>query len=90
MDWFRELIAAGVPCGPINTVDDGIAYAEELGLDPVVNVGAGDAAVPSVRNPITFSSTPVRYDLPPPTLNEQGAEIRRWLAQPSRPGGDGS
>ncbi len=88
MDWFHELIAAGVPCGPINTVDAGIAYAEELGLDPVVNVGAGDTAVPSVRNPITFSSTPVRYDLPPPTLDEQGAEIRRWLAQPPGPGGD--
>ena len=38
-EWFRELIAAGVPCGPINTVDDGVAFAEELGLDPVVRPG---------------------------------------------------
>ena len=50
----RDIIAAGVPCGPINTVDGGVAFAESIGLDPVVLVGEGDAAVPSVRNPITL------------------------------------
>jgi crotonobetainyl-CoA:carnitine CoA-transferase CaiB-like acyl-CoA transferase len=79
LDWFREIIAAGVPCGPINTVDGGVAFAEEVGLDPVVTVGEGAAAVPSVRNPITFSETPADYRLPPPSLDEHGEEIRRWL-----------
>jgi crotonobetainyl-CoA:carnitine CoA-transferase CaiB-like acyl-CoA transferase len=82
MDWFRELISAGVPCGPINTIDQGVAFADEVGLDPVVDVGQGDAAVPSARNPITFSETPASYRLPPPALDEHGAEIRRWLAKP--------
>ena len=49
MDWFREIIAAGVPCGPINTVDQGVAFAEEVGLDPVVVVGEGTSAIPTVR-----------------------------------------
>jgi crotonobetainyl-CoA:carnitine CoA-transferase CaiB-like acyl-CoA transferase len=80
-DWFREISAAGVPCGPINTVDGGVAFAEEIGLDPVVSVGQGAEAVPSVRNPITFSETPAEYRLPPPTLDEHGAEIRRWLSE---------
>src|SRR3954454_6313547 len=81
MDWFREIIAAGVPCGPINTVDQGVAFAEEIGLEPVVVVGDGRAAVPSVRNPITFSESTPEYRLPPPTLDEHGEEIRRWLAE---------
>jgi crotonobetainyl-CoA:carnitine CoA-transferase CaiB-like acyl-CoA transferase len=81
LDWFREIIGAGVPCGPINTVDQGVAFAEEVGLDPVVVVGEGDAAVPSVRHPITFSETPAGYRLPPPTLDEHGSEIRGWLGE---------
>ncbi|MDQ1662523.1 MAG: hypothetical protein QOJ68_2503 [Blastococcus sp.] len=83
LDWFRDIIAAGVPCGPINTIDQGVAFAEEVGLDPVVKVGKGAAAVPSVRNPITFSATPPQYRLPPPTLDQHGEELRRWLAAPA-------
>jgi crotonobetainyl-CoA:carnitine CoA-transferase CaiB-like acyl-CoA transferase len=74
-EWFRDLIAAGVPCAPINTIDGGVALAEELGLEPVITVGG----VPGVRNPITFSGTPARYELPPPGLDEHGEEIRKWL-----------
>ena len=74
-EWFRELLAAGVPCAPINTIDGGVALATELGLDPVVDVGG----VPGIRNPITFSDTPAGYALPPPGLDEHGEEIRAWL-----------
>ena len=83
-DWFHAIIGGGVPCGPINTVDQGVAFAEEVGLAPVVTAGEGAAAMPSVRNPITFSATPPDYRLPPPALDEHGAEIRRWLSAPPR------
>jgi len=82
MEWFREIIAAGVPCGPINDVSQGVAFATEIGLEPVVEVGEGEAMVPSVRHPITFSETPADYRLPPPGLDEHGAEIRGWLSEP--------
>jgi crotonobetainyl-CoA:carnitine CoA-transferase CaiB-like acyl-CoA transferase len=59
-----------------------VAFAERIGLDPVVTVGEGGAGVPSVRNPITFSETPADYRLPPPGLDEHGAAIRDWLAAP--------
>jgi crotonobetainyl-CoA:carnitine CoA-transferase CaiB-like acyl-CoA transferase len=80
MDWFRDLLSAGVACGPINTVEEGVAFAEQLGLDPVVQVGDDGAAMPTVRNPITFSHSPARYELPPPDLDEHGAELRAWLS----------
>jgi crotonobetainyl-CoA:carnitine CoA-transferase CaiB-like acyl-CoA transferase len=81
MEWFEAIISVGVPCGPINTVDGGVGFAQDIGLDPVVVVGDGADAVPSVRNPITFSRTPVRYDRPPPRLDEHGDEIRAWLRE---------
>jgi crotonobetainyl-CoA:carnitine CoA-transferase CaiB-like acyl-CoA transferase len=76
LEWFRDIIAAGVPCGPINTVDAGVAFAEDIGLDPVVTVGD----IPTVRNPITFSGSAASYRLPPPELDEHGAELRKWLS----------
>jgi len=81
-EWFDELTLAGVACGPINTIDDGVALAERLGLKPVVQVGTGDAAIPMVRNPIDFSLTPARYLSPPPALGQDAAEIRQWLSRP--------
>ena len=42
-EWFEMLVDAGVPCGPINTIDGGFAMAEEFALDPVVEVGGGGA-----------------------------------------------
>jgi crotonobetainyl-CoA:carnitine CoA-transferase CaiB-like acyl-CoA transferase len=79
VEWFDLLVAAGVPCGPINTIDGGFAMAERFELDPVVTVGDGDRAVPTTRHPIRFSRTPVSYALPPPELDEHGEEIRKWL-----------
>jgi crotonobetainyl-CoA:carnitine CoA-transferase CaiB-like acyl-CoA transferase len=76
-EWFRDLLAAGVPSAPINTIDGGVALAQELGLDPVVTV----EGTPGIRNPITLSSTPAGYRLPPPGLDEHGEEIRAWLME---------
>ena len=85
-DWFVILTDAGLPCGPINTVRDGVELAESLGLEPVVQIGAD--RVPSVRNPIQMSATPPDYRYPPPGLDEHGPDIRRWLGAPRR-GTDG-
>jgi crotonobetainyl-CoA:carnitine CoA-transferase CaiB-like acyl-CoA transferase len=82
MEWFRDLLAAGVACGPINTVEEGVAFAEQIGLDPVVRVGDDATAVPSIRNPVTFSESPTGYRLPPPDLDEHGKELRAWLSSP--------
>ena len=83
-EWFQQLSAAGVPCGPINTIEGGVKLARELGLDPVVEVGAGDDALPMIRHPISFSLTPPRHRLPPPALGQDNEQIRVWLSQADR------
>jgi crotonobetainyl-CoA:carnitine CoA-transferase CaiB-like acyl-CoA transferase len=79
VEWFDLLVEAGVPSGPINTIDGGFAMAERFELDPIVEVGEGDRAIPTTRHPIRFSETPVSYSLPPPELDEHGEELRKWL-----------
>ncbi|MFG1945905.1 CaiB/BaiF CoA transferase family protein [Nonomuraea sp. NPDC048826] len=81
VEWFDLLVEAGVPSGPINTVDGGFAMAERFGLDPVVEVGEGERAVPTTRHPIRFSESALTYELPPPELDEHGAELRAWLSK---------
>ncbi len=51
-EWFDALIAVGVPCGPINTVDKGIAFAEKIGLEPIVTAGSGRRTRPTMRHPV--------------------------------------
>ncbi len=77
---FVELNERGVPAGPINTIGQGVELAESLGLEPRVTVGEAGRAVDTVRNPVTFHRSRLRYDLPPPELGEHSDEIRQWLA----------
>jgi crotonobetainyl-CoA:carnitine CoA-transferase CaiB-like acyl-CoA transferase len=82
VEWFDLLVEAGVPSGPINTIDGGFAMAERFGLDPVVDAGSGERAVPTTRHPVLFSESGIAYRLPPPDLDEHGEQLRAWLAAP--------
>lgn len=85
--WATRLMDAGVPAGTIGTVADGFALAERFGLEPRVPVAGG---TDQIRSPLRFSRTPVgRYERPP-QLDEQGDEIRRWLATGTDPTGHSS
>jgi crotonobetainyl-CoA:carnitine CoA-transferase CaiB-like acyl-CoA transferase len=81
-DLFVALNRAGVPCGPINSIAEGVQLAERLGLDPIVAVGG---EIDAIRNPITFGGSELRYDRSPPTLGEHSDEIREWLSAPPGP-----
>jgi crotonobetainyl-CoA:carnitine CoA-transferase CaiB-like acyl-CoA transferase len=73
--WVERLGAAGVPAGPINDVGAAFAFAEDLGLEPAVEVDG----VRTVRSPMTLSATPAAVRRRPPRLGEHDAQIRAWL-----------
>lgn len=73
--WFQQLMAVGVPCGPINDIAGGIALGETLGLRPLVAVGGE----PQIASPFRLMATPVCYHRPPPRQGADGEEVRRWL-----------
>jgi crotonobetainyl-CoA:carnitine CoA-transferase CaiB-like acyl-CoA transferase len=75
-EWVARLGEAGVPAGPINDIGEAFAFAEDLGLEPWVEVDG----VRTVRPAVTLGTTPAAVRRRPPRLGEHDAEIRAWLA----------
>ncbi|WP_217241013.1 CaiB/BaiF CoA-transferase family protein [Streptomyces sp. AC555_RSS877] len=87
--WSAVLLAAGVPAGPVNTLDEAFAFAHKLGLPGIVDIPAarsdgqdGTQGVPfrQVASPIALSGTPAQYRLPPPRLGQHTTEILHRLS----------
>jgi len=75
-DWVGALEAAGVPCGPINTLAQAYAepQAEARGMKVKLrHPVAGEVTV--AGSPMKFSATPVRPELAPPTLGQHVDEV---------------
>lgn len=81
-EWFHALQAEGIPCSPILGIDEGVEFAANLGLNPVVATGEGDETVPTIKHPVTFSRTAARYDKAPPALDRDRESVLQWLANP--------
>jgi crotonobetainyl-CoA:carnitine CoA-transferase CaiB-like acyl-CoA transferase len=79
-DWLAALEPTGVPCGPINDMqqvfDNPQVQHRKVRVD-VPHPLSGTA--PTVANPIKFSATPIEYKHAPPTLGQHTDEILHTL-----------
>ena len=77
-DWIAKLEEAGVPCGPIQTIDQVFAHPQVIARDIWKNIPhpAGGSS-PTTASPMGFSATPVQYGRPAPMLGEHSEEILR-------------
>ncbi len=74
--WQSAFDAAGIPCGPINTIAEAFASEQVEARDLRVRLAHPTAGhVDTVANPIKFSHTPLTYDAPPPMLGAQTASV---------------
>jgi crotonobetainyl-CoA:carnitine CoA-transferase CaiB-like acyl-CoA transferase len=77
-EWVEGLAALGVPCGPVNTIDqvfeDPQVRAHGMRID-VPHPTAAAGTVPLIANPIRMSETPPSYRRSPPTLGEHTDEV---------------
>ncbi|WP_315704479.1 MULTISPECIES: CoA transferase [unclassified Bradyrhizobium] len=74
--WVSELNAAGVPCGPIYSIDQVFedAQVKHLGMaQPVPNEEGRDITL--VAQPFTLSRTPSRMAARPPEFGEQTEDV---------------
>jgi crotonobetainyl-CoA:carnitine CoA-transferase CaiB-like acyl-CoA transferase len=76
VDWLSALETAGIPCGPINTLDKVFAEPQVGARGMLILMKhPGIGQLPLVGSPLKFSDTPVEYKLPPPRLGEHTDEI---------------
>ena len=80
-DLIAALEAAGVPCGPINTVEQVFAEPQALHRELEIRQARADLSSPArtVANPMRLSVTPVRYAVPPPRLGQDTEEVLAML-----------
>ncbi len=67
----------GVPCGPINRIDQVFDEPQAIHRGLTVEQTRNDLSAPlkTVASPIRMSKTPVRYDRPPPALGADNADV---------------
>jgi crotonobetainyl-CoA:carnitine CoA-transferase CaiB-like acyl-CoA transferase len=84
-EWVAACERAGVPCGPINSLDavfdDPHVRSRELAI-AMPHPAAG--TVPLVGSPIRMSATPVAYRAPPPLLGEHTLAVLEQMLGLSR------
>ncbi|HEX6012160.1 MAG TPA: CaiB/BaiF CoA-transferase family protein [Geminicoccaceae bacterium] len=77
-EWVDGLAALGVPCGPVNTIDqvfeDPQVRARGMRVD-VPHATAAAGTVPLIANPIRMTRTPPSCRHSPPTLGEHTDEV---------------
>lgn len=81
--WLDGLAARGVPCGPVNTIDQVFADPQVLAREMRITMAhpsAGGGEVDLIGNPIKLSASPVAYTRPPPTLGQHTDDVLDdWL-----------
>ncbi|MEV6227792.1 CaiB/BaiF CoA-transferase family protein [Saccharopolyspora shandongensis] len=77
-EWLGELEAVGIPCGPVNDVEEVFSDPHVLhrGMKiemPYEHSGAGYVTL--LGSPLKLSDSPVTYRLPPPVLGEHSEDV---------------
>jgi len=79
-EWEAILAPLGIPCGPINQMDEVFSDEHVRHLQLVLESRHPQVGmIRMVRNPVTFSRTPVDLRQAPPKLGEHTEEVLRGI-----------
>ncbi|MEZ5894488.1 MAG: CaiB/BaiF CoA-transferase family protein, partial [Parvularculaceae bacterium] len=79
-DWLERLEAAGVPAGPVNTIDRVFADPQTIARGMTLMLERADEAPERyVPHPVKYSGTPVPTGEAPPKLGEHTDDVMREL-----------
>jgi crotonobetainyl-CoA:carnitine CoA-transferase CaiB-like acyl-CoA transferase len=75
-EWLEEISAAGIPCGPINTLDRVFDHPQARHRDMVVEIDHPTAGTVKLAGiPFSMSGTPAIVRRHPPLLGEHTDEV---------------
>ena len=75
-DWIEAFDAAGVPVGPVNTINEALADPQTIARGMVVDLVHPQAgATKALGCPVHFSATPTSVTRPAPMLGEHTREV---------------
>ena len=77
-EWVEGLAKLGVPCSPVNTIDQVFADPQVQIREMQIRMGhplAGAGEVELIGNPIKYSATPIEYRQAPPYLGQHSEEV---------------
>jgi crotonobetainyl-CoA:carnitine CoA-transferase CaiB-like acyl-CoA transferase len=79
--WVDRLAPLGVPCGPVNRIDQVFRDPQVLarGMKIEMDHPKAGGPIPLIGSPIRLSKTPVEYRRAPPTLGQHTNEVLREL-----------
>jgi crotonobetainyl-CoA:carnitine CoA-transferase CaiB-like acyl-CoA transferase len=81
-DWITALEAAGVPAGPINSLDRVFESEQVAARQMRIRLphdSASSGHVDLIGNPLKLSETPIRYAKPPPRLGEDTDHVLKAI-----------
>ena len=79
-EWIEEFEQAGIPCGPVNTIDQVTADPQIAARNMIIDVQHSEAgAFKVVNTPFKFSRTPCTVEKASPELGEHTQEVLSQL-----------
>jgi crotonobetainyl-CoA:carnitine CoA-transferase CaiB-like acyl-CoA transferase len=76
--WVAALEACGVPCGPINDIEQAFGSEQAVYRESAREIAHPVAGVaPTVASPLRLSATPVEYNRAPPMLGQHTSAVLR-------------
>jgi len=80
-EWYADFLAAGIPCGPVNSIAD-VANDEQVkfrqSIKPVTHPVAG--TIPISESPVRMSRSETGMQGPPPSMGADTASVlESWL-----------
>jgi crotonobetainyl-CoA:carnitine CoA-transferase CaiB-like acyl-CoA transferase len=84
-EWLEAIHKAGVPAGPINTLDRVLSDPQVLAREMVVETdGPGKDRVKTIGNPLKFEKTPADTFIRPPLMGEHTREVLTSILEYSK------